>query len=131
MILHEKDLSSDGTDQLTSSNIIRTTNKGKTRGEKILEHPKPYRQRSITTHKRWQKLGDRLELVLRQKKRGALKKHFMFDILIVVIIYDKNKFQPIIVFAIFCLKRNRSRNRNTSNSLMVHETSSRETLLNC
>ena len=102
MILHKIVRSSDDIDQWTSSYIVRTTNKGKTRGEKIPEHPKPYRQRSITTHKRWQKLGDRLELVLRQRKRGVLKKHFMFDILLVVIIYDKNKFQPIIVFTIFC-----------------------------
>ena len=71
MILHEKALSSDGTGQLTSSYIIRTTNKGKTRGEKIPEHSKPYRQRSITTHKRWQKLGDRLELVVKQQKQGV------------------------------------------------------------
>jgi len=88
---------------LTSSNIIRATNKGKTRGEKILEHPKPYRQRSITTHKRWQKLGDRLELVIKQQKKGV-KRHFVLKkllILIFVIMYVKNKFQPVIVIAIF------------------------------
>ena len=112
-ILHERVLSSDGTGQWTSSNIIRTTNKGKTGGEKIPEHPNPYRQRSMKTHKRWQKLGNK------PWKREEIKRPFMFGILFVMIIYVKNKFQPIIVFAIFCLKRNRSRNRNTSNSLLV------------
>ena len=117
--MHEIVLSSDGTGQLTSSNIIRTTNKGKTRGEKILEHPKPYRQRSITTHKRWQKLGDRLELVIKQQKKGVERHSVLGKLLILmfVIMYVKNKFQSVIVIAIF--RSNRTENRNTSNGLVV------------
>ena len=121
--MHEIVLSSDGTDQLTSSDIVRATNESKTGGEKIPEHPKPYRQRSITTHKRWQKLGDRLELVVKQQKQGVKRPFVLKKLLIIifVIMYvKKNKFQPVIVIAIF-LRNNRETETQATISSVIRD----------